>query len=176
MHWRRGTVSSADSDDASEALERRLGHTFTDTALRTRALTHRSHGNEASGDPSGHNERLEFLGDAVLGFVMSRILYETYPGKTEGELTRLRSALVSDARLSDKARELGLGRHLRLGRGEERSGGRDKDSILADAYESLVAAIFLDGGLNAAEQFVKAEYTDEVQALGEAVSGLDGAR
>ena len=149
-----------------DELQERLGHGFVEQGLLRLALTHRSFRNEAPEDGLVHNERLEFLGDAVLGFLVSRKLYELYPAKTEGQLTRLRSALVSDAHLARKARLMELGRFMHLGRGEVLSGGRDKDSILAAAYESLIAAVYLDGGLEAARGLVEREFAEDIALLG----------
>jgi len=147
-------------------LEARLGYEFKDMALKAQVLTHRSFRHENEGDPTPDNERLEFLGDAVLGFLVSRALYTAFPGKSEGELSKLRALLVSARKLAAKARALDLGAHLRLGRGEDKSGGRDKDSILSDAFESVVAGVYLDGGLDEASRLVERLYADEMPDLG----------
>lgn len=123
-----------------KALQARLAHQFADISLLQRALTHRSAGKQ-------NNERLEFLGDAVLGLVVSQLLYQRFPGASEGELSRLRARLVQQATLAGLARHLRLGEHLILGQGERQSGGVDRDSILADAFEALLCALFIDGGL-----------------------------
>jgi ribonuclease-3 len=128
-----------------EQVEAAAGHTFGDRSLLTDALTHRSYARERA-TPVARNERLEFLGDAVLYLVVAGLLLERLPQAPEGRLTTLRAAVVNERSLAAVARALGLGHALRLGRGEERSGGRDKDSILAGAYEALVGAVFLDGG------------------------------
>lgn len=134
------------------ALEQALGHAFADRELLRLALTHRSYSNERGDDSAGaHYERLEFLGDAVLGLVTCSWLYRRHPVKAEGELAQRKSFLVSAPVLSRHARDLGVGPLLRLGVGEERSGGRAKASILADAVEALFGAVYLDGGLEAAE-------------------------
>lgn len=125
----------------------RFGHAFADAALLRRALTHRSFGGD-------HNERLEFLGDAVLSCVVAERLLEQSPGAPEGVLSRLRASLVNQASLHAVGRELDLGAALRLGEGEERAGGRQRASILADAFEALVGAVFLDAGYAAARTFV----------------------
>ena len=158
-------------DTTSEALARleaKLGYRFRERALLVEALTHRSHLNEAPGG-SRDNQRLEFFGDAVLGFLVSQALFQQFPDKREGELTRLRAQLVDEANLARLAGEAGLGSCLLLGRGEERSGGREKRSVLADAYEALVAAVYLDGGLDAARRIVAglvAETLDTLTAEG----------
>ncbi|RMG27495.1 MAG: ribonuclease III [Gammaproteobacteria bacterium] len=120
-------------------LERRLGHRFADPVLLERALTHRSAG-------SRNNERLEFLGDAVLGLVIADLLYARFPEADEGDLSRLRAHLVNRTMLASLARELDLGEHIRLGSGELKSGGRRRDSILADAFEAVLGALYLDAG------------------------------
>jgi ribonuclease-3 len=131
-----------------ERIQRSLAYQFRDPRLLARALTHRSLG-------ADNNERLEFLGDSVLGFVISQLLYARNPRASEGRLTRMRAALVRRETLAAIARELDLGPALRLGSGELKSGGHDRDSILADAYEAVVGAIFLDGGVRAARGFVE---------------------
>jgi ribonuclease-3 len=124
-------------------LEAALGYSFRDPELLSRCLTHVSY--ERS-QKDGHNEVLEFLGDAVLDLAMSDLLIRHYPERSEGELSRMRAALVNADVLGEKAAQLNLGSHLRLGKGEERTGGRTKPSILADAFEALVGGIFRDGG------------------------------
>lgn len=140
------------------ALEQALGHKFGRTELLRQALTHRSHAheNEAGAGTAlrRDNEQLEFLGDAVLGFVTSRELFDRYPALSEGELSKLRAHLVSAARLAEAAEELDLGAYLHLGRGEEKSGGRRKAALLVDALEAVLAAIYLDAGLETARAFI----------------------
>lgn len=140
-----------------EVLEAVLGHTFRDRGPLVRALTHRSYAFENSprGTELAANEQLEFLGDAILGFVVSDILFRRYPEEGEGRLTRLKARLVSGTRLSKVARELHLGDYLLLGRSEEMSGGRTKKSLAGNAIEALIAAIYLDGGLEPAQQFIE---------------------
>jgi ribonuclease-3 len=133
-------------------IQERIGHRFNNAELLERALTHKSYANENR--VPAHNERLEFLGDAVLGLIISEYLMKTCPDSTEGDLSRLRAAVVSEPALALAAREIGLGDHLLLGRGEEQTGGRDKDSLLANCLEALIAALYLDGGREAAETFV----------------------
>lgn len=129
------------------------GLTMHDRALLDNALVHRSFAHESWETPIESNERLEFLGDAVLNFLTARYLFVTYPDKSEGELTSLRAAVVRESALARFARTLGVGSALRLGKGVEQSGGRERDSLLSDGFEALVGAIFLDGGIEAATQF-----------------------
>ncbi len=134
-------------------LEAAIGYTFADKTLLVAALTHTSYANESKTQVP-NNERLEFLGDSVLSIVVADSLYRSLPELPEGDLTRRRAALVCEAALGGFARKLGLGRHLRLGKGEDASGGRDRASILSDAFEALIAAIYLDGGLEKARGFI----------------------
>ena len=137
------------------ALEAELGHAFRNRVLLTRALTHKSWAFENNlNDPQGNNEQFEFLGDSILGFLTSEHLVAELPGSSEGSLSQLKAGLVSSAHLYQIARELDLGRFLILGRGEELSGGRSKTAILANTVEALIAAIYLDGGLEPVRQFV----------------------
>lgn len=136
---------------ASAELCRTLGYTFTDPALLKRALTHRSRG-------ANNYERLEFLGDSLLNFVIAAELYERYPALTEGELTRLRASLVKEETLARLARRLELGRCLDLGGGELKSGGHERDSILADALEAVFGALFKDGGVETARNLILTLY------------------
>ncbi len=133
------------SSDATQALEQGLGYEFKSRELITEALTHRSHFHEFGDSP--HNERLEFLGDAVLDLCMTEVVMSFAPTSDEGELSKLRSQLVSERTLARAARLLKLGNFVRLGRGEALSGGRDRDALLADTLEAIVAAIYLDGGM-----------------------------
>ena len=133
-----------------QELERKLGYRFRSGALLAEALRHSSYANEHRGQHIASNERLEFLGDAVLGFVTAEHLYRKHPDLPEGDLTRIRAALVCEDSLYEVAQSLELGSHLLLGRGEEQGGGRQRPSILADATESVFAAVYLDGGMDAA--------------------------
>lgn len=135
-------------------LEAKLGYTFRDPSLLRAALYHSSYANEHRASGIRSNERLEFLGDAVLGFVTAEHLYKKHPDMPEGELTRLRAALVCEDSLHEVAQALALGDWLRLGRGEELGGGRHRPSILADAVESVFAAVYLDGGMDAAAALI----------------------
>ena len=136
-------------------LESAIGYQFRNIQLLHNALTHSSFANERWHNSLLSNERLEFLGDSVLGMLVAEYLYHTFPDRPEGELTRMRADMVCEHTLATVANKIGLGEHLLLGHGEERLGGRNRESILADATESVIAACFLDGGLEAAAQFVK---------------------
>jgi ribonuclease-3 len=135
----------------------RLAYSFRDEALLRLALTHPSVAHEAN-TPTVHNQRLEFLGDAVLQLILTRELYEKFPASDEGPLTKARAELVNRRSLAGHARGLGLGAHLILSHGEETHGGRARESILADAFEALLGAIFLDGGFEAARDFILREF------------------
>lgn len=145
-------------------LQQRLGHPFRDESLLCLALTHPSIAHEADA-PTRHNQRLEFLGDAVLGLVLSQDLYEKFPVADEGLLTKSRAKLVNATSLAAHGRALGLGEHLILSRGEENTGGRTRASGLADAFEAVLGAIFLDGGFDAARGFVLREFALDVDEL-----------
>lgn len=135
-------------------LEQKLQYRFRDRSLLENALHHSSYANESRNRGVTSNERLEFLGDSVLGFVTAKYLYKHYPDLPEGKMTRLRAELVCETALHKVARELELGRYLRLGKGEEVTGGRTRPSILADAVEATIAAMYLDGGMEVAESFI----------------------
>ncbi len=136
-------------------LEAAIGYKFHNISLLQNALTHSSYANERWHNSLLSNERLEFLGDSVLGMLVADFLYSTFPDRPEGELTRMRADMVCEHTLALVANRIHLGQHLQLGHGEERLGGRSRESILADATESVIAACFLDGGLEAAARFVK---------------------
>lgn len=151
-----------------EGLEKNLGYTFCDKTLLAGALNHSSFANEHRHQGMKSNERLEFLGDSVLGFVTAEFLYAQHPDLPEGDLTRIRAALVCEQSLYEVARKLDLGRYLKLGRGEESGGGRQRTSILADAMEAVFAAVYLDGGIQAASSLIHrclldAEREEEVE-------------
>ena len=135
-------------------LEERLGYTFRDRKRLEGALYHSSYANENRGRSCESNERLEFLGDSVLGLVVADALYRRFPDMPEGRMTRMRAQLVCEESLHHVASELGLGEYMRLGRGEEHTGGRSRTSILADAVEALIAAMYLDGGMDVASRFI----------------------
>jgi len=136
------------------ALEKRLGVEFAGPALLALALVHSSYVNENPGTATGHNERLEFLGDAVLDFVVAGKLYRDFPDLSEGQMTRLRSTLVRRETLARVARSIGLGDYLVMGKGEEGSGGRDKSANLAGALEAVIAAVYLDRGVTVARKII----------------------
>ena len=148
-------------------LQIRLGHPFRDENLLRLALTHPSVAHEANA-VTAHNQRLEFLGDSVLGLVLSGALYDKFSAADEGALTKSRAKLVNAGSLAAHARALGLGAHLVLSRGEENTGGRDRASALADAFEAVLGAIFLDGGFEAAREFVLREFAADFGELTEA--------
>jgi len=143
----------------TDPLKSRLSHVFSDAALHAQALTHRSVGR-------ANNERLEFLGDALVNLIVAELLYEAHPRASEGELTRLRAQLVNGNALADVARTLDLGDQLILGQGELKSGGFRRDSILADAFEALIAAVYLDGGWDACRRVVRELITPRVHQVG----------
>jgi ribonuclease III len=146
-------------------LEDRLGHRFADSSILDRALTHRSRAHEAGEAARGDDyERLEFLGDALLGFLVSERLMNDDPSADEGTLTRRKQAVVSTEALAEASRRLGLGEALHLGRGEAATGGRNRPSLLADAFESSLAAVYIDGGLRAARAFVRRHLKNELAA------------
>ena len=143
-------------------LEEAIGYRFQNIALLQNALSHSSYANERWHDSLKSNERLEFLGDSVLGMVTAEYLYRNFPDRQEGDLTRMRADMVCERALAQTAEKIGLGRHILLGRGEEAGGGRTRDSILADAVESVIAACFLDGGMEAARRFIHTFVLTEV--------------
>lgn len=138
-------------------LQQRIGYRFRDAGLLREALTHRSHINENGNASLKDYNRLEFLGDAVIDLQVSLRLFERFPASREGDLSRMRAILVDEDALASLAREIRLGDDLLLGKGEERSGGREKRSILADSYEALVGAVFIDGGMEAAAKMIDAQ-------------------
>jgi len=153
-------------------LETTVGHHFRNPALLEQALTHSSHAHETEARGAGavvrDNEQLEFLGDAVLGFVTSQELFQRFPQYQEGQLSKLRAHLVSAKHLVRVAEELELGRYLRLGRGEEKSGGRAKQALLVNTLEAVLAALFLDAGMEKVREFILARVLDpELERLGE---------
>ena len=136
-------------------LETAIGYRFHNISLLQNALAHSSYANERWHNSLMSNERLEFLGDSILGMCVAEYLYCTFPDRPEGELTRMRADMVCEQTLANVAGRIGLGEHLLLGKGEEQGGGRTRNSILADAVESVIAASFLDGGMSAAKQFIQ---------------------
>ncbi len=152
-------------NSALSFFESLMGHTFLKPALLTEALTHSSFANE---NRCASNERLEFLGDSVLGIIVSEYLFSRTPAIREGEMTRVRAQSVCEEALSYHALKLGIGKYLRLGRGETASGGRERKSVLADAMEALIAALYLDGGKEKASRYVLSFLTETIEA---AISG-----
>jgi ribonuclease-3 len=146
-------------------LENEIGYYFRDRALLRRALTHRSYANEQAEPRPLHNEALEFLGDAVLEFLISAWLLELYPAQTEGTLSKMRAYTVSAVNLQKQAARLQLGSYLLLNRGEEKTGGRNKMALQVDAYEALIAAIYLDRGIEAARDFVRREFAETLAEI-----------
>lgn len=159
--------------DEFEALFAILGHRFRDPGLLEHALTHRSRANEDVTGGVLDNESLEFLGDAVLGFVVAAMLFERYPDRDEGHKSKIKASLVSTTTLARLAERLQLGDHLLLGRGEEKTGGRRKQALLADTYEAIIAALYLDGGMEAARAFIVREFDDIMRESGVAGGGSD---
>lgn len=154
-----------------QELEARLGYSFTNPQLLERALTHTSfayeHKSTVTGEASEDYEALEFLGDSILSFLISDYLFQANPSQTEGELSKIRSFLVSANQLASLSRELDLGAFLRLGHGEEKTGGRQKKALLADLFESIIAAIFLDGGLEPTRRFVLSRFRSRLEHIRE---------
>lgn len=148
--------------DEFEALEHSVGYRFRDRGLLEHAMTHTSRANEDVSGGVADNEALEFLGDAVLGFVVADILFREFPEYDEGQKSKTKASLVSTATLARQAERLNLGDHLLLGRGEEKTGGRRKQALLADGYEALIAAIYLDGGIEQARAFIAREFAPHV--------------
>jgi ribonuclease-3 len=148
-----------------EKLFEKIGYRFRDENILYSVFTHRSRANENPEEGIRENELLEFLGDAVLGFVVSCVLYRRFPTRQEGDLTKLRADLVCSAQLARKARSLRLGKYIRLGRGEEKTGGRNKPSILANVYEALIGGIYLDRGMRAATRFIKTQFRKDIDSF-----------
>jgi len=141
-------------------LEKELGYSFSDSALLLRCVTHVSYGRDRG---ESHNETLEFLGDAVLDLAVSDLLMRRFPEKSEGDLSRMRASLVNSTTLAEKAEKLNLGKLLRMAKGEERSGGRTKESILAGAFEAILGGIYWDGGYEAARRVVENDFASDVK-------------
>jgi ribonuclease-3 len=146
-------------------LEQKVGYSFRSRALLDRALTHRSFANERTSEKCQHNEAMEFLGDSVLGFVVSAWLLERFPDLSEGKLSKIKAYLVSEASLVELAEEIDLGHYILLNRGEEKTGGRRKRALLADAYEALIGALYVDGGITVAERFLRRELREKLTAI-----------
>ena len=160
--------------DEFEELQERVGYRFRDRGLLEHALTHKSRAAEDASGGVADNESLEFLGDAVLGLVVAEMLFRKYPHYNEGQKSKIKASVVSTQALARRAEQIKLGDHLLLGRGEEKTGGRFKQALLADGYEALIAALYLDGGLPAAAGFLERELTEAIESgAGEAVVGQD---
>ena len=160
--------------DEFEDLQERVGYRFKDRGLLEHALTHKSRAAEDASGGVADNESLEFLGDAVLGLVVAEMLFRMYPHYNEGQKSKIKASVVSTQALARRAEQIQLGDHLLLGRGEEKTGGRFKQALLADGYEALIAALYLDGGMPAAAGFLERELSDAIESgAGETVVGQD---
>ena len=160
--------------DEFEELEHRMGYRFKDRGLLEHALTHKSRAAEDASGGVVDNESLEFLGDAVLGLAVADMLFHAYPDSNEGQKSKIKASVVSTPALARRAEAMELGAHLLLGRGEEKTGGRFKQALLADAYEALIAAVYLDGGLPAAAAFLERELSDAIEeGAGQTIVGED---
>ena len=146
-------------------FEERLGYAFRDRDVLTRALTHKSYSHEARQQGLRDNETFEFLGDSVLGFVVGDLLFHHFPDLDEGGLSKMKAYLVSAGSLAEKARHFGMGEVLYLGVGEEKSGGRRKESLLANLFEAVIAAIYLDGGIDAARALIQRSFTSDLDSI-----------
>jgi len=161
------------SDEQFSSLELALGHHFNDMALLREALQHSSYVNEQRELSLKDNERLELLGDAVLDLVITHMLMDNFPETQEGDLSRMRAIIVNESQLAHMAQELDLGRHLLLGKGEALSNGQEKTSILADAFEAIIAAVYLDGGLQAVFEVVERHFSQIIQGVEERLEEED---
>lgn len=150
-----------------------LDYKFKDKKLISTALTHSSYANEHKNEGIECNERLEFLGDAILGFIVGEYIFKKFSMWPEGKLTKLRANVVCENMLSKKGKELGINKKLRLGNGEEHTGGRERNSIIADAVESVIGAIYLDGGMDEARKFILGLLAEEVEKISSTVHVLD---
>ena len=156
-----------------KVFEKSISYGFRNKPLLNQALTHKSYANEKDMEQSSDNERLEFLGDSVLGLIISHLLYNEYPGADEGVLTRYKSQLVSGETLARIAKELGIGEYILLGRGEEASGGRKHVSNLMCSLEAIIGAIYLDGGIKASHNFITKVFKPEIQLVKEGKGSKD---
>ena len=168
MRRREGMEAERGADGLAKELEDAIGHGFARGELLEEALTHPSRAAESRTGSGTENQRLEFLGDAALGLVAAEMLVERHPEWREGTLTKVRSRLTNEETLARVARRLGLGKYLRLGRGEERGGGRERGALLADALEAVVGALWTDGGPEAARQFFRRWFAEEIEEAEEA--------
>ncbi|HEX7152911.1 MAG TPA: ribonuclease III [Thermoanaerobaculia bacterium] len=147
------------------SFEQRIGYTFDRHELLRRALTHKSYSHESKDDAVRHNETFEFLGDSVLGFVVGDLLFRHFSELDEGALSKMKAYLVSAPSLAAKAREFGMGEVILLGVGEEKTGGRKKDSLLANLFEAMIAAVYLDGGIEAARTLIERAFAGDIRAI-----------
>ncbi|MBV9497416.1 MAG: ribonuclease III [Acidobacteria bacterium] len=154
-------------DDDLGGFEARIGYTFTRRELLRRALTHKSYSHEAKTDDVRHNETFEFLGDSVLGFIVGDLLFRQFPDLDEGALSKMKAYLVSATSLAGKARHYGMGDVILLGIGEEKTGGRKKDSLLANLFEAMIAAIYLDGGIEPVRRVIEQSFASDLKAIDE---------
>lgn len=152
-------------DNQVSEFEQRIGYTFTERELLRRALTHKSYSHEAKDLDVRHNETFEFLGDSVLGFVIGDMLFRHFPTLDEGALSKMKAFLVSAPSLAVKARHYGMGEVILLGVGEEKTGGRRKDSLLANLFEAMIAGVYLDGGIDAARQLIERAFQQDIVSI-----------
>jgi ribonuclease-3 len=148
-------------------FEQRIGYTFQRRDLLTRALTHKSYSPEAKLETARHNETFEFLGDSVLGFIIGDMLFNYFPELDEGALSKMKAFLVSATSLSAKARAYEMGEVIRLGVGEEKTGGRNKDSLLANLFEAMIAAVYLDGGIDPVRALIERSFAHDIRSINE---------
>lgn len=146
-------------------FEQRIGYTFKQRDLLTRAITHKSYSHEARNDGVRHNETFEFLGDSVLGFVIGDMLFQHFATLDEGALSKMKAFLVSATSLAEKARRFGMGEVMLLGVGEEKTGGRRKDSLLANLFEAMIAGVYLDGGIEAARKLIEETFRSDIDSI-----------
>lgn len=156
---------SVEREKLLSELEQEIGYSFRSRALLDRALTHRSFANERADEGCQDNEALEFLGDAVLGFVVSAWLLERFPDESEGKLSKMKAFLVSEASLVELAGAIDLGRYILINRGEEKTGGRRKRALLADACEALIGVLYMDGGIESSQRFLRRELLQKVTSI-----------
>ena len=157
----------ASSSEDLTGLEKNLGYTFKKKSRLEEAITHKSFAHEKSNDHAVFNERLEFLGDSVLELIISEYLFNSYSDYTEADLSKIKAYVVQESTLAESARSLNLGTYLRLGKGEEMTGGRNKSSLLADAFEAVLASMYMDGGYKNAREFVLREVKSKITDLAE---------
>jgi ribonuclease III len=163
-HPSENRVKLPENVDLQE-FETRIGYVFQRRDLLTRAITHKSYSHEARHEHVRHNETFEFLGDSVLGFVIGDLLFRNFPELDEGALSKMKAYLVSATSLAEKARNFGMGDVIMLGVGEEKTGGRKKDSLLANLFEALIAGIYLDGGIDPARQLIETTFADDIRKI-----------